>query len=736
MRIAFILGGLFALLGAARIVAGDRPGGLPARPVVVGLYENPPKVHSDAAGRPAGLFVELIEAVARAEGWQLRYARCDWADCLRRLEAGEIDLMPDVAFTEERSRRFDFHAVSVASSWSQVYSREDVRVQSLADLAGRRIALLRGGVQEQEIGRLMAEAQLQYQAVPVQSLAQAYEAVAAGRADAVVTNSFSAALRASEFRLRETPLLFLASNLYFAAAKGRHADLLARIDARLAAWRQDADSVYFDALRRALAPQQRERLAPWVPWALAGAALALLLLMLTSAWLRWTVAQRTAALTAAQHALQAQQAALERQVAERTAELTAANRALRQARDEAEAATRSKSAFLANMSHEIRTPMNAVLGTLYLLRRAGVTPQQAGQLDTVVAASRHLLGIIDDILDLSKIEAGQMALEQTTMQVGALVHGVAAMIGARAAEKGLSVRVEVAASGRSLVGDPTRLTQALLNYASNAIKFTERGGIVLRAHEEPAGERHALVRFEVEDTGIGVAPEAAARLFAAFEQADSTTTRRYGGTGLGLAITRKIAQMFGGEAGLRSEPGGGSTFWFTARLALGDGLAEPVPPSPAGAAVRPSAQGLRGARVLLVEDEPVNRLVALEVLRQAGLLVDQAENGEQAFALAQQRSGTATPYALILMDVQMPHVDGVEAARRIRQLEACRDTPIIALTANVFADDRERCRAAGMNDFLSKPFDPEALVARIRYWLDNGGRVAGAHTATSASGGA
>ncbi|WP_374565092.1 response regulator [Ideonella sp.] len=810
------------------------PGPAAPRVVSVGLYENAPKVFTGPDGRPAGLFVELLDAMARAEGWQLRYVACEWASCLDMLGRGELDLMPDVAYTEERSRRFDFHAVSVASSWSQIYSSDSVRVQSLADLAGKRLAVLRGGVQEPYVARMMAEAGLRYEPVLVKSLAEAYEAVAAGRADAMVTNSFSAARRATDYRLRETPLLFQASNLYFASPKGRNADLLARIDTHLGTWRRQSDSIYFDALRRALSAPPQTLFPAWARWLLSGLGAALLLLLSSSLLLRWRVAQRTAALARttehlgesehrfatmlrnspvgvalvrlsdgcfvdvneawirllgyardelvgragaepalwvdpeardslwravadglpvrlreitwrtragstvdlglsadrielggqphlllsaiditlqrqARRALEMQHAELEELVAQRTAELTAANRALEGARDEAEAAARSKSAFLANMSHEIRTPMNAILGIVHLMRRAGVTPRQAGQLDTILASARHLLGIIDDILDLSKIDAGKLTMEQAPVQVEQLPARVAAMLADRAAEKGLQLVVDAAPLPPGLQGDATRLTQALLNYAANAIKFTEQGTVTLRVRLDGEDDGHVTVRFEVEDTGIGIAPEVAARLFESFEQADSSTTRQYGGTGLGLAITRRLARLAGGDTGLRSTPGAGSTFWFTARLRKAPVVpaADTASPAPGDAEQRLATE-FAGTRILLAEDEPVNRMVTLEMLADTGLVVDTANDGAQAVQMA-----TTTAYALILMDMQMPRLDGLEATQRIRRLPGHETTPIIAMTANAFAEDRQRCLAAGMSDFLSKPVRPETLFLQL-----------------------
>ena len=406
---------------------------------------------------------------------------------------------------------------------------------------------------------------------------------------------------------------------------------------------------------------------------------------------------------------------LEQRVRARTAELEAANDSLSVAKAQAEAASLAKSAFLANMSHEIRTPMNAILGMAHLLRRGGVTPQQAERIDKIDQASQHLLATINDILDISKIEAGKFVIEEAPIAVVELLETVRAIIGERVQAKGLQFLVEADRLPGGLLGDPTRLQQALLNYVTNAIKFTERGSITLRALRRAEDESTITVRFEVEDTGIGIARETVPRLFSAFEQADNSTTRKYGGTGLGLAITRRLAELMGGEVGVDSTPGVGSTFWFTVRLKKGDERER----APAGSATAPGdAEGVirerhRGTRVLVVDDEPVNLIVSQYLLEDSGLSVDTAQDGAEAISKA-----LAQRYAAILMDMQMPVLNGLDATRNIRQIAGYHTVPILAMTANAFAEDRVRCLAAGMNDFIVKPVDPEQLFATLLTWLE------------------
>jgi len=414
------------------------------------------------------------------------------------------------------------------------------------------------------------------------------------------------------------------------------------------------------------------------------------------------------------------------------AELARESAQLKIARREAEAANQAKSKSLATVSHELRTPLCGVLGMIHLLLNTELNPQQRRYGRAVQASAEALLRLINDLLDFSKIEAGKLELETIDFDLRCAAENVVELMAHEARQRGLELVLSLAPDlPVQLRGDPGRLRQILTNLTSNAVKFTPTGEVVVRASLEEETATGVVVRFTVSDTGIGIAPDRIGRLFQSFSQADSSTARRYGGTGLGLAIAKRLCEMMGGQIGVESTPGKGSTFWCTMVLEKQPHVGLESRPlsaplggvpilEPAACLSAANAETRKRARILLAEDHEINQELVAEMLRNEGMQCDVVQDGQLAVKAVLRQ-----PYDLVLMDCQMPEMDGLEATRQIRRQEkagllAGRRAgllPIIALTANAMTGDREACLAAGMTDYLSKPFLPEQVLRTIDSYL-------------------
>jgi signal transduction histidine kinase len=531
-----------ALLGASPAEA------LPAdeNPVVrVGIYENAPKVFTNESGRPSGMFVDVIESIAKSEGWVLEYVGGTFAEGLERLQLGEIDLMPDVALTTERKDKYAFHETPVLSSWSQVYAREGSGIRSIVDLNGKRVTVLAGSSQEESFTQLVSSFGAEVQLISVPDYETAFAMLARGEADAAITNRFYGLMHARDVGLEDTSVIFAPSDLFFAATLGDPRGLLGPVERRLVELKEDPASSYYSSLTRWTSQEVHFQFPTW--------ALALVLVVgaaLLTALAGVFVFKRQ--LDARTRQLREANEEMEQHIAERTAELATA-------KERAESADHLKSAFLATMSHELRTPLNSIIGFSGILEQGLAGPlntEQAKQMAMVRGSARHLLDLINDVLDLSKIEAGELQVSTDLFDMRALVRGAVETIRPLADKKGLALRVDIAPEVDSFASDRRRVEQILLNLLGNAVKFTERGEVIVTAGAD--GSRGMLV--SIQDTGIGIKPQDLAELFKPFRQIDVGLTRNHEGTGLGLAICRRLAHLLGGEVLADSEHGMGSTF--------------------------------------------------------------------------------------------------------------------------------------------------------------------------------
>jgi signal transduction histidine kinase len=517
------------------------------RIVRVGVYENAPKVFISESGNPAGIFIDIIEHIAKSEGWTLRYVPGTWGEGLDRLSKGEIDLMPDVAYSLEREKVFSFHKEPVLSDWFQVYANKDKQIRSIVDLDGKKIVVLERSVQQEAFRQLAENFRFKITLISLPDYKQAFEVVARGEADAAITNRFYGLVHAHKMGLEETAVIFHPTQLFFAAPRGAPDELLKTIDKHLLELKNDSQSLYYESLKRWTTEKTVFKLPAWMKTLALIAGLALLISLVGGVLLKVQVNARTRELRQINQEM-------EQRIKLRTAELA-------NAMEKAQAADRIKSAFLATMSHELRTPLNSIIGFTGIILQGIVGPlndEQKKQLNMVRGSAQHLLSLINDVLDISKIEAGQLQIADENFDLRSAIEKTVESARPLAGKKGLELICAISPEIETIAGDRRRVEQILLNLISNAIKFTEKGSVKIEC--EPEGVN---VTIRVIDTGIGIKTQDMEAIFQAFQQIDSGMTRKYEGTGLGLSISKRLVELMGGQIRVTSVWGAGSTFSFS-----------------------------------------------------------------------------------------------------------------------------------------------------------------------------
>jgi two-component system, sensor histidine kinase and response regulator len=675
--------------------------------VLVALYEIKPAIFRDVDGRAKGFFIDILERVAAREGWEIEYVHGTWGESLTRLREGRVDFLPAIAYTEERTKTLAFSRRTLLAAWGQVFSPQDSEIHSILDLQNKRVGLLKGDILNKAFQEMLQQFQISFVPVAYGEYRDIALALEKEKLDAGVFSRLAVGKLKEQYAIEGTSILFNPIDIRFGVMKGDPKGLLRTLDARVDVILAEDNSYLQTLMEKWFGGLEKQGVPQWVGW--TGLALGALLVVFAVAGVvfRKRLEARTAELTGKNVELETQI-----KVREQTEE------ELISAKNMAEAANRAKSEFLANMSHELRTPLNGVLGMMQILQDSRLDDSQRECIEVATTSGKNLTCIISDILDLSRIESGKMEIREEPVAIGEIIRSTQSVFMNEAATKGLTVNYCIdPVFPPSILSDNGRLRQILFNLVGNAIKFTEKGEVNIRAYsggKETGTDRFELC-FEISDTGIGIPKDKLEMIYEPFTQVDGSYTRLFGGSGLGLSIVKRLVALMDGELHVESEEGVGTVFrtCIPVQAAQGEPAVEVNPSAPATGTWE-SAQHLH---ILLAEDDISNQLVAKRMLEKQGHGVTCAATGKEALAALEKE-----PFDLVLMDVQMPELDGTEATRGLRKDERFKDLPIIAVTAHAMAGDRELFLDAGMNDYLSKPLEINELTEAIERVMRSRGR--------------
>lgn len=680
-----------------------------------GIYENAPKIFTDDNGEPRGFWPEIINYIASEEGWELEWVKGSWEECLQRLERGEIDIMPDVAYNHERAVKYIFQQEIVLLSWSRLYTRKGINIQTVFDLEGKKVAGLKGSYNiegSEGLRELLNDFKINCQLIEMNSYIEVFEALDRGDVFAGVTNKDFGSRFENDYRVERTPIIFQPAGLYFAFSRESEvtSELIREVDEAVLSLKDDKNSIYYRSLDKYLGGERE--IARFPLWAQITIAIIIffVLISLFFIWiLKYEVNQKTyelrqfiMKLKKAEEKLTKYRDQLEVLVEKRTAELNEVNNELIKANLSLEEASKLKSQFLANMSHELRSPLNSIIGFTGIIIQGltgDLNEEQKKQLGMVYESAKHLLGLINDILDLSKIEAGKIKIYNEDMNIPALIDIVDKMMGPLATEKGLKLRSEISDNTPALIyNDRNRIKQVLINLLSNSVKFTNRGEIVLSC--KLTDDKRA-VQFTVADSGIGIAADKQQTVFEEFTQIETLNNSKPSGTGLGLAISRKLVKMMGGEIWLESQIGIGTEFHFTIPVNNAeDGYFE-FPESG-----RKKIEIDTGKKLILtIDDEEQSQKILDVYLTEAGYQVIPAYNYNEAIEFATKYQ----PFAITL-DIVMPGRDGWEIMEELKRNSITSNIPIICIS---MLDNRNLSISMGAVEYLVKPVNSKRLLKEL-----------------------